>query len=211
LQHYPFSQTAGDYLLYVGRIDEEKGVHYSIDAAVKSNKKLIIAAKLDDQVPKIKAYFEEQIKPRLEAHPDLIQWIGEVDEVTRNELMTKAYCLLHAVTWPEPFGLTLIEAMACGCPVIAFNQGAIPEIVVDGKTGFVVENVAEMVAAIKKIRTIDRSYCREYSINNFSANRMAEGYVTLYEQVIAEKELAKAKKEIVDAAKKQKLLLGFGS
>jgi glycosyltransferase involved in cell wall biosynthesis len=208
MEHYPFSATHKDYLLYVGRIDREKGVHHSIDAAIRLNRKMIIAAKLDDQVPSIKKYFDEEVKPRLEKYPDLLQWIGEVDEETRNELMKNATCFLHAVTWPEPFGLALIEAMACGCPVVAFNQGSIPEIIEDGKTGFIVEGVDGMVSAIKKIDQIDRAYCREYSINTFSARRMAQGYLEVYERVIAYKKLKEEKLRHV--AKRQKLFLGFG-
>ena len=209
MQHYPFSETHKGYLLFVGRIDIEKGVHHSMDAAIRLKKKLIIAAKLDDQVPAIKKYFVEEIQPRLEKYPDLLQWIGEVDEVQRNELMKNAEALLHAVTWPEPFGLTLIEAMACGCPVIAFRNGSIPEVVQDGKTGYVVDDVNGMVAAIKKIDKIDRRYVREYSIHTFSAKRMARGYEAVYEKIL---EYNTVKQEQVNAAsKRQRLFLGLGS
>ncbi|MBX4205053.1 MAG: glycosyltransferase family 4 protein [Candidatus Doudnabacteria bacterium] len=208
MEHYPFSPTHKGYLLYVGRIDMEKGVHISMDAAVRLNRKLVIAAKLDDQVQSIKKYFDDYIQPRLAVHPELLQWIGEVDEDTRNELMKNAMCLLHAVTWPEPFGLTLIEAMACGCPVVAFNQGSIPEVIDDGKTGFIVENLDEMVAAVKKIDRIDRAHAREYAIQTFSARRMAQGYLDVYERVIAYKKLKEEK--LRNVAKRQKLFLGFG-
>jgi glycosyltransferase involved in cell wall biosynthesis len=209
MENYPFSPTHQGYLLYVGRIDMEKGVHLAMDAAIKLNRKLILAAKLDAEVPVIKKYFEKFIKPRLRAHPDLLQWIGEVDEPTRNILMMNAMALLHAVTWPEPFGLSLIEAMACGCPVVAFNNGSIPEIVVNGETGFVVNNVDEMVDAVKNIDKIDRLHCREYSINTFSAKRMAQGYVDYYEKVIAYKKLKEEK--LSHGTKRQKLFLGFGT
>jgi glycosyltransferase involved in cell wall biosynthesis len=208
MEHYPFSATHKGYLLYVGRIDMEKGVHIAMDAAVRLGRKMILAAKLDAEVPAIKKYFDHYIKPRLKKYPQLLQWIGEVDEDTRNTLMKNAMALLHAVTWPEPFGLTLIEAMACGCPVVAFNQGSIPEIIIDGKTGYIVQNLDEMVAAIKKIDRIDRAYCREYSIQTFSAKRMAEGYVEVYERVMAYKKLKEEK--LRNVAKRQKLFLGFG-
>jgi glycosyltransferase involved in cell wall biosynthesis len=187
MEHYPFSATHGGYHLFVGRIDPEKGVHHAIDAAVRLNKRLIIAAKLDDHVSTIKKYFEEEIRPRFEKHPDLIEWVGEVDETQRNELMKNAHCLVHAVTWPEPFGLTLIESMACGAPVVAFRDGAIPEVIKDGVTGFVVSNVDEMVEAIKKIDTIDRGACRAHALTAFSAQKMAEGYEAMYRKAIAEK------------------------
>jgi glycosyltransferase involved in cell wall biosynthesis len=188
MEAYPFGAKSKGYLLYVGRIDPEKGVHHAMDAAVRLNKKLVIAAKLDDSVPHLKRYYEEEIEPRLKAHPKLLSWIGEVDEAERNKLMTGALCLLHAVTWPEPFGLTLIEAMACGAPVVAFGLGAIPELVQNGVTGFVVENVEEMVEAVKRIGTIDRAACRAHALKNFSAKRMADGYEEVYRRAIAMKQ-----------------------
>lgn len=181
---YPFSAATGDYLLYVGRIDAEKGVHLAIDAAMRLGKKLIIAAKLDDAVPHIKRYFEEEIAPRLEKSGGLAEWIGEVDETQRNELMSRATALLHAATWPEPFGLTLIEAGGCGCPVIAFGKGAIPEIVRDGVTGFIVQDVDGMVAAARRIGDIDRAACRAHALRNFSAARMAAGYEAIYRRIL---------------------------
>ncbi len=213
MQNYPFSANHKNYLLFVGRIDEEKGVHLAMDVAIRLNMPLIIAAKLDDQVPKIKKYFEKQILPRLKAYPNLLSWIGEVNETQRNELMKNAMCLVHAVTWPEPFGLTLIEAMACGCPVVALNNGSIPEVVQNGKTGFVVENMDQMAEAIKQINKIDRAYCRKYSVHKFSARRMAQGYVAIYEKVLAMHEAETEHKELLNArqAKRQKLFLGFGA
>ncbi len=182
---YPFSERAGDHLLYIGRIDQEKGLHHAIDTALRLGKKLIVAAKLDDQVASIKSYFDQEIAPRFKKHPRLVKWVGEVDEAARNELMKDALCLLHPVTWPEPFGLTMIEAMACGCPVVAFNLGSIPEVVQHGLTGFVVENVEQMVAAVKQIKSISRATCRAYALGTFSATRMADGYEEVFERVVA--------------------------
>jgi glycosyltransferase involved in cell wall biosynthesis len=113
------------------------------------------------------------------------------------------------VTWPEPFGLTLIEAMACGCPVVAMNNGSIPEIIQDGKTGFVVETVPQMMKAVKKIDRIVRAYCRKYSVNKFSAKRMAQSYEALYKKVLALNKVANLK-ELVHA-KRQELFFGFGA
>ncbi len=184
MQNYPFSAKPNDYLLFVGRIDVEKGTHIAIDVAVRLKKKLIIAAKLDDDIPHIHNYFVRQIKPRLARHKDLVQWVGEVDEPQRNELMKNALCLLHPVTWPEPFGLVLIEAMACGTPVVALNLGSIPEVVEHGKTGFVAKNFGELLEGVRNIGTINRTYCREYALNRFSAKQMAIGYESVYQQVI---------------------------
>lgn len=180
MENYPFSKSHDGYLLFVGRISMEKGVHIAIEAAQFLNLPLIIAAKLEAvDMP----YFQEYVGPKLS---DQIKWIGEVDEEERNKLMSKALCFLHPVTWREPFGLTLIEALACGCPVVAMNKGSIPEIVENGKTGYVVEDVDEMIEAVNQIYKIDRGYCRKYALEKFSARRMAEGYVRVYEKIISE-------------------------
>lgn len=177
MDDYPFKRKGGDYLLFVGRIAKVKGVHFAIDVAEALDFPLIIAAKLDGRdVP----YFKKFIKPRLSKK---IKWIGEVSQDERNSLMAGALCFLNPITWKEPFGLTMIEAMACGCPVVAFNNGSIPEIIQDGKTGFIVGNVSEMVGAVEKIKSIDREYCRMHSLNNFSSKVMADKYEEIYYRV----------------------------
>ncbi len=181
MEDYVFSDTPDDYLLYVGRISMEKGVHFAIEVAHQLDMPLIIAAKVDPEAPHDVAYFKEYIEPRLS---DQIRWVGEVDDAERNELMSKAYCFLHPITWAEPFGLTLIEAMACGCPVIAFNKGSIPEVIQDGKTGFVVRDIKEMIEAVYNIDKIDRKYCREYALAKFNARRMADDYEKIYQQIL---------------------------
>jgi glycosyltransferase involved in cell wall biosynthesis len=181
MDHYPFSQEEDGYLLYVGRISAEKGVHYALEVALYLNMPLILAAKVD---PTDMPYFREYIEPHLS---DQIQWIGEVDEAKRNELMTKAKCFLHPVVFREPFGLTLIEAAACGCPVVGFRRGAIPEIIENGKTGFVVTDVEEMVDAVINIDTIDRTECRKHVLEKFSAQKMADGYEAVYQKILNEK------------------------
>lgn len=180
MEDYPFSDTHDGYLLFVGRISMEKGVHHAIEVAQQLNMKLIIAAKLE-QVDR--PYFLEHIEPFLNED---IQWIGEVTESERNHLMSKAACFLHPVTWREPFGLTLIEAMACGCPVVAFDKGSIPEIINNGKTGFVVQDVEAMIDALKNIDTIDRHACRDYALATFSAKKMADGYEEIYRKILTE-------------------------
>lgn len=177
---YPDEGDKDDgYLLFVGRICPEKGVHYAIEAAEKSGLPLIIAAKYEPELNK--AYFEEKIKPRL---TDTIRWIGEVNQEDRNRLFSRALVSLHPVTWPEPFGLTLIEAMACGSPVIAFNQGSIPEVIQHNRTGFIVDNTDEMVRAITKVGTIRRRTCMEYARNTFNVRRMVNGYESIYRQLM---------------------------
>lgn len=181
MSHYPFSDKHDGYLLFVGRLSEEKGVHFAIETAQQLDLPLIIAAKLDAVD---KPYFHEYIEPRLS---EQIRWIGEVDENTRNELMSKAMCFLHPVTWREPFGLTLIEAMACGCPVIAFDKGSIPEIIENGKTGFVVQDLETMLDAVMNVATLDRHYCREYALEHFSVKRMVDGYEEIYRTILGKK------------------------
>ncbi len=184
MEDYPFSQENEGYLLYVGRISMEKGVHHAITVAQQLNLPLIIAAKLDPQALHDVAYYREYIEPKLS---EQIRWIGEVDENERNQLMSKALCFLHPLTWREPFGLTLIEAMACGCPIIAFNKGSIPEIVINGKTGFIVDDVNEMIEAVKNIQKINRKACRDHSLKNFNAVRMAKEYERIYYQITGNK------------------------
>ncbi len=178
IEKFPFSSTHKGYLLFVGRIHQEKGVQYAIKTAQILNLPLIIAAKLDAVD---RPYFNKFVKPHLSK---TIRWIGEVDEKKRNKLMSEALCVLHPVTWPEPFGLTIVESMGCGAPVIGFNTGSIPELIKDGKTGYVVRDVSAMVSGVKKINKIDRTYCHEYAVNNFSSRKMAESYLKIYEKVI---------------------------
>jgi len=175
---YPFPATQKEYLLFVGRLSLEKGSHYAIEVAKYLDRKLVIAAKLEDVDKK---YFFEYIEPNLS---DQIEWVGEVTQEERNKLMSEALCLLHPVTWREPFGLTLIEAMACGCPVVAFNRGSISEIIQNGKTGFVVEDVDEMLEVIPSIGRINRKYCKEYVLANFNAGKMADGYEEIYNKIL---------------------------
>lgn len=179
MEDYPFSEEHEGYLLFVGRISLEKGVHNAIEVAQILDMPLIIAAKLDQvDMP----YFNEYVGPHLSG--ERIRWVGEVDEAERNRLMSRAHCFLHPITWQEPFGLTLIEAMACGCPVVAFNKGSIPEVILDGKTGYVVGDVDEMIEAIEEVEAIDREFCREYALQHFNAERMAQGYEKIYHQLL---------------------------
>ncbi|OHA15512.1 MAG: hypothetical protein A3H57_00395 [Candidatus Taylorbacteria bacterium RIFCSPLOWO2_02_FULL_43_11] len=182
MEHYPFGKTPGKYLLFVGRISMEKGVHFAIEAAEVLDLPLIIAAKLETvDVP----YFREYVEPRLSEH---IRWVGQVDESERNKLMSEALCFLHPVTWREPFGLTMIEAMACGCPVIAFNLGSIPEVVKNGETGFVVSSIDGMIDAILNIDSIDRETCRKHALLNFNARIMTDGYEAIYTKILSDSE-----------------------
>jgi glycosyltransferase involved in cell wall biosynthesis len=182
MKGYPFSQKHDGYILFVGRISREKGVHFAIEAAEKLNTPLIMAAKVDGNDTE---YFKKEIEPRLS---NQIRWIGEVNESERNKLMVNAACMVHPTNWPEPFGLTLIEAMGCGCPVVAFNLGSIPEIIQNGKTGFVINplDVEGLMKGIVECKTIDRSYCRKYALEHFSEKKMTDKYEELYEQILTQ-------------------------
>lgn len=180
MEAYPFSNEHDGYLLYVGRISAEKGVHFALDVAQILDKRLILAAKVE---PFDMPYFKQYIEPRLS---ERIKWVGEVDEEERNRLMSRAWAFLHPVVFREPFGLTLIEAMACGCPVIAFHRGAIPEIIKTGVTGFVVEDVEGMVDALHNIDSIDRADCRKHALENFSVAKMTDAYEALYKELAGE-------------------------
>jgi len=182
MEGYPFRAEGEDFLLFVGRISMEKGIHHAIEVAQQLDMRLIIAAKLD---PVDRPYFREYVEPRLS---DRVTWIGEVDEKERNELMSRARCFLHPVTWREPFGLALIEAMASGCPVVAFNRGSIPEIIKTGVTGYVVEDIEAMIDAVENIGTIGRQACRDHALTNFSATKMTDGYEAVYEKILSKSE-----------------------
>ncbi|MCC6458721.1 MAG: glycosyltransferase family 4 protein [Caldilineaceae bacterium] len=182
---YTASAQPGEYLAFLGRISPEKRVDRAIEVAKRVNMPLKIAAKID---PADEEYFQAEIKPLLD-HP-LIEYVGEVGEGEKGEFLRNAYALLFPINWPEPFGLVMIEAMACGTPVIAYEHGAVPEVLHDGKTGFVVHDLAETVQAVERVETIDRRECRRVFEERFSASRMARDYVALYERMLEERRMS---------------------
>ncbi len=194
---YPFSDQHGGYLLFVGRISVEKGVHNAIEVAKRTKLPLIIAAKLETDYQPDVDYYKKYVEPELN---DQIQWIGEVDEEERNKLMSKALCFLHPLTWSEPFGLTLIESMACGCPVLAFAMGSIPELILDGKTGFIANDIDDMVDAVRRVKNLNRIDCRIHALNKFSGEIMADGYERIYKRLLIKGEMKKISQPIYDTA-----------
>lgn len=176
LSDFEFQSDPKDYLLYFGRIHHDKGTAESIEIAVKSKRKLLIAGIIQDG-----SYFENKVKPFLN---DQIVYIGEAGPEKRNELMKNALALLHPINFDEPFGLSVAEAMLCGTPVIAFNRGAMPELIVHGKTGFLLENVDEATEAVADIATLKRDECRKWSSEQFSQEKMVNEYLKLYHQVL---------------------------
>lgn len=179
IHELPLCEEPGDYLAFLGRVSPEKGVDRAIEIAIRAGRKLKIAAKVDRAD---RDYYQEKVKPLLK-HP-LIEFIGEIGNSEKAEFLGNASALLFPINWPEPFGLVMIEAMACGTPVIAYPRGSVPEIMLDGVTGFVVQDVEEAVAAVKKVDKIKRRACREYFELNFSDDRMARDYVNLYKKLI---------------------------
>jgi glycosyltransferase involved in cell wall biosynthesis len=187
MRHYPFSKKHDGYLLFVGRVHlykgvEEKGLLNAIKVAKLLNMPMYIAAKIDKTSKEDVRYFKQVIQPLLS---DEIQFLGEVDETMRNELMSRALCVLHPTNFAEPFGLTIIESMACGAPVIGFHHGSIPEIIADGVSGYVVESIEEMARKVKDIEKISRVGTREYALEHFSVEKMVDGYERIYDRVLS--------------------------
>ncbi len=173
---YHLQAQPGKYLAFVGRFSPDKRADRAIDIAIRAGIPLRIAAKLDhcDE-----PWFREHIEPWLR-HP-LIEYVGEISDADKDDFLGHAKALLFPIDWPEPFGMVMIEALACGTPVIAFRRGSVPEVIRDGHTGFIVDSIEEAVAAVSRLDRIDRVHCRRDFEQRFSARRMAEGYVRCYE------------------------------
>ena len=171
----------GGYLAFLGRICPDKGPLEAIEIARRAGMTLKMAAKVD---PADQKYFDEQVKPVLDASPH-VEFIGEINDARKPEFLGNARALLFPISWPEPFGLVMIESMACGTPVIAFNCGSVPEIMENGLTGFVVEGVDEAVAAVRKLDTLLRPAIRSRFEERFSVGAMARDYVRIYEKLAA--------------------------
>jgi glycosyltransferase involved in cell wall biosynthesis len=184
LDLFRYHEQPGDYLAFLGRISPEKRVDRAIEVAKRVQIPLKIAAKVDAVDEK---YFEEEIKPLLD-HP-LIEFVGEVGDEAKGEFLGNAYALLFPINWPEPFGLVMIEAMACGTPIIAYDRGSVTEVLEHGRSGFIVDNLEEAVDAVQRVSTIERKQCRRDFEERFSAARMAQDYVAIYQQLVEDKQM----------------------
>jgi glycosyltransferase involved in cell wall biosynthesis len=173
--NFTYNEHPEDYLLFFGRIHPHKGTAEAIQIARQSKRRLIIAGIIQDQT-----YFNKEVEPYLNEE---IKFIGAAGPEKRNELLGKAYALLHPISFDEPFGLSVAEAMLCGTPVIAFNRGSMPELINDSNTGFLVKDVGEAVAKVEAIQWVSRADCRNWAIANFSTEKMVEDYITLYHQI----------------------------
>jgi len=176
LEQFTFKKEMGDYLLFFGRFHPDKGAAEAIQIAKASGKKLIMAGIIQDQ-----NYFDKEVAPHL---GESITYIGSVGPKERDKLLGAAAVLLHPIFFEEPFGLAVIESMACGTPVIAFNKGSMPELIESGENGFLVSNVEEAIEALKKLPTIDRHYCRMTVEQKFTVEKMVDNYIKVYEAII---------------------------
>jgi glycosyltransferase involved in cell wall biosynthesis len=178
---YTFRPRPGKYLAFLGRVAPEKGLDRAIAIARATGMKLKIAAKVD---PVDRVYYQENIAPLLEEAGDVVEFPGELGGKDKDDFLGGAYALLFPINWDEPFGLVMIEALACGTPVIAFPHGSVPEVLRDGVTGFLVESVEEAVRAVPRIAMLERRRCRQEFEERFDAARMARDYVEVYHRVI---------------------------
>jgi glycosyltransferase involved in cell wall biosynthesis len=176
---YTFQETPGTYLAFLGRIAPEKGVDQAIAIAQRVGMPLKIAAKVD-RVDR--EYFREVVRPLLDH--SLVEYIGEIGESQKDIFLGQAYALLFSIDWPEPFGLVMIEALACGTPVIAYRRGAVPEVLEHGVTGWIVDGLEEAVQAVARVPTINRKRCRQVFEERFSVSRMAQDYLRIYWQLL---------------------------
>lgn len=179
LNQFTLHPEPGEYLLFFGRIHHEKGTKECIEIARKTGMKLVIAGIIQDQ-----AYFDLHVGPFLS---ERIVYVGSVGPKERDELLGGAYALLHPINFDEPFGLSVVEAMACGTPVLAIKRGSMPEVIADGKTGFLVAKAEEMVDLLPQVRNLNRRDCRKWVEERFSAERMVEDYIEVYERVLKER------------------------
>ncbi len=181
-QFPPPGKKRENYLVWLGRFVPEKGPHLAIEVAKRVQAPLILAGTIDRYVKASVDYFHEQIEPQIDNKQ--IKYIGAVTVTRKVSLLRRAHAFLNPIDWEEPFGMVMVEAMALGCPVISFARGAAPEIVEDGKTGFLVQNLDEMIQALPKIDELDREEPRLYVERHFSAKVMAEKYTQVYKKVI---------------------------
>jgi glycosyltransferase involved in cell wall biosynthesis len=177
---FTFSGHTQGYLAFLGRMSPEKGVDRAIEISLQTGLPLKIAGKI---YPEERNYFDTTIAPLLRAAGPEIEFIGELGQCDKNEFLGKAKALLFPIDWPEPFGLVMIEALACGTPVIAWRRGSIPEVLADGVTGYIVESVSEAVSAVGRLDQLNRCECRRVFEERFTDERMARDYLRVYERL----------------------------
>ena len=180
MRNYPYREEKDDFLFFLGRADEEKAPHLAVEAARRAGRRLVMCVTRKNE--RERRYWAEQVEPLL---GDDVEVHGEVDPQQKADLLAAAQALLFPIQWAEPFGLVMTEAMACGTPVVAWRNGAVPEVVEDGVTGFVVESMDEMVRAIDRVGELDKRALRAHVEERFSADAMVDGYERAYERILA--------------------------
>ena len=178
---FPFHEDKEDWVLFLGRCTPDKGMHLAIDVAREAGRNIVLAAKCSE--PAEISYFETEIKPRLGPG---VEWLGEVGGERKKKLLAKARCLLFPIQWEEPFGMVMIEAMACGTPVVALRHGSVPEVVTHGRTGLVCDEPAELADAINSVDRISPAACRADVLHRFHPDEMAASYERAYRRVLAD-------------------------
>jgi glycosyltransferase involved in cell wall biosynthesis len=178
VERYPTGAGNGGYVLFLGRMNAEKGAHRAIAAARSAGRRILIAAKMWE--PAERRYFAEHVEPLLGADAE---YLGEIGGQEKFELLAGAEALINPIRWPEPFGLVMIEALACGTPVLAFPEGAAPEIVEHGVTGFLCADEADLAAKLARVQEIDRATCRAAAASRFSTDRMVDDHIALYRRL----------------------------
>jgi glycosyltransferase involved in cell wall biosynthesis len=181
IEDFKFNPKPKDHFLWAARVEKAKGIENAIKIAKKAKIKLILRGRID---PGQREYFRKKIKPYLGKK---IQFLGEYSREEKSKVFSQARALIYPIEWHEPFGLNMVEAMACGTPVIAFKKGSVPEVVKDKKTGFVVKNIKEAILAVKEINKIKREDCRKWVEENFTKERMVKDYEKLYYKILAKK------------------------
>jgi glycosyltransferase involved in cell wall biosynthesis len=171
----PYRAGKDDFVLFLGRMSPHKGVHLAIRAAREADRRLVIAGSWT--IPAERAYFDKYVRPQLGRG---VEWLGPVSGETRTTMLSTAQCLLFPITWEEPFGLVLVEAMACGTPVVALRAGSVPELIADGETGIICDDPGQLATAIEAASHLDPARCRAHVREHFTAATMAERYETLY-------------------------------
>lgn len=175
--NFTFNENPENYLLYFGRIHHDKGTFEAIEIARESGRKLIISGIIQDQ-----KYFDAKVKPYL--NDDNIIYVGHSGPRKRDKLLRNAYALLHPINFKEPFGLSVVESMLCGTPVIAMEKGSMPELIKQGLTGFLVNTIKESVEVIENIGKIERKFCRKWAQDNFSREEMVNNYIKVYQKIL---------------------------
>ncbi len=184
LADYPIGEGRGDFMLFLGRMSPEKRPHAAIDLARRLGVRLVLAAKVDAAD---RDYYEDAIVPRLAAAGPAVEYVGETDLTETVRLLRDASALLFPIDWPEPFGLVMIEAMACGTPVLTRRCGSTPEVVDHGTTGFVCDDDDDLLLAVRRLDRIDRAACRRHVEKRFTVERMADDYEAVYRRLQRER------------------------